>query len=67
MGLDLEELSAGCCGHAGAFGYEAEHYPVSMQIAEQVLLPEIRRIGDEIIVIADGFSCRQQIKDGAGR
>jgi hypothetical protein len=67
MGLKLEEPAVGCCGHAGAFGYEAEHYPVSIEIAEQVLLLAIRRTGAETIVIADGFSCRRQISDGAGR
>ncbi len=67
MGLELEQPAAGCCGHAGSFGYEAEHYPVSIEIAEQVLLPKVRRTDCETIVIADGFSCRQQIRDGAQR
>jgi Fe-S oxidoreductase len=67
MGLELEQPPVGCCGHAGSFGYEAEHYPVSMQIAEQVLLPAVRKAEPETLVISDGFSCRQQINDGAGR
>ena len=67
MGLELEQPPAGCCGHAGSFGYEAEHYPVSMQIAEQVLLPTIRKAKSDTFVIADGFSCRHQIRDGTGR
>ncbi|MGE3781650.1 MAG: FAD-binding and (Fe-S)-binding domain-containing protein [Alphaproteobacteria bacterium] len=67
MGLELEQPPVGCCGHAGSFGYEAEHYPVSMQIAEQVLLPAIRKTASDTLVISDGFSCRHQIRDGAGR
>jgi FAD/FMN-containing dehydrogenase/Fe-S oxidoreductase len=67
MGLEIEAPAPGCCGHAGAFGYEAEHYPVSMQIGEQVLLPNVRAAAEDTLVIADGFSCRQQIRHGAGR
>ncbi len=67
MGLDLQRPAAGCCGHAGAFGYEAEHYEVSQTIGEQVLLPAVRNADSETLIIADGFSCRQQIKDGTGR
>ncbi len=67
MGLELQQPAKGCCGHAGSFGYETEHYPVSMQIAEQALLPSVRAASRDTLVIADGFSCRQQIKDGAGR
>lgn len=67
MGLELEIPKAGCCGHAGAFGYEAEHYAVSQAIGEQVLLPAVRKQGSDGIIIADGFSCRQQIRDGTGR
>jgi Fe-S oxidoreductase len=67
MGLDVETPAAGCCGHAGSFGYEAEHYDVSQAIAEQVLLPAVRKAKKSTIIIADGFSCRQQIKDGTGR
>jgi Fe-S oxidoreductase len=67
MGLELELPKVGCCGHAGSFGYEAEHYPVSMEIAEQVLLPAMRKTPVDTLVIADGFSCRHQILDGARR
>jgi Fe-S oxidoreductase len=67
MGLEVERPAAGCCGHAGSFGYEIDHYPLSMQIAEHELLPNIRKAQRDTIVVADGFSCRQQIKDGAGR
>ena len=67
MGLELRQPAPGCCGHAGSFGYEIEHHPVSLQIAEQALLPGVRAAPPDTLVIADGFSCRQQIKDGAGR
>jgi Fe-S oxidoreductase len=67
MGLQLEKPQVGCCGHAGSFGYEAEHHPVSMQIGELVLLPAVRKAAADQIIIADGFSCRQQIRHGTGR
>jgi Fe-S oxidoreductase len=52
---------------AGAFGYQAEHREVSMQMAEQALLPAVRAASSTTLVVADGFSCRHQIRDGAGR
>jgi hypothetical protein len=67
MGLELEQPAVGCCGHAGAFGYETQHYPVSMEIAEQALLPALRKLEPDPLVISDGFSCRHQIRDGVGR
>lgn len=63
----VEVIPSGCCGMAGSFGYEKEHYDLSMQIAELVLLPEIRKQGEEVIIAAPGTSCRHQIKDGASR
>jgi FAD/FMN-containing dehydrogenase/Fe-S oxidoreductase len=65
-GLDVEVLDAGCCGMAGAFGFEAEHYDVSMAVGERALLPAVRAAPDAIVV-ADGFSCRTQIEQGTGR
>jgi FAD/FMN-containing dehydrogenase/Fe-S oxidoreductase len=65
--LDVETLASGCCGMAGAFGYEADHYAVSMKIAELDLLPKLRAAARDSIVVADGTSCRQQIRDGTGR
>jgi len=59
-------VESSCCGMAGSFGYEAEHYEVSMQMAELSLLPAVRAAG-EAIVVADGTSCRHQIADGASR
>jgi Fe-S oxidoreductase len=67
LGLDFEILDSGCCGLAGSFGYEAEHYDISMQIGERMLLPAVRGAGDDTLVVADGFSCRQQIAHGTGR
>ncbi|MEZ4779366.1 MAG: FAD-linked oxidase C-terminal domain-containing protein [Flavobacteriaceae bacterium] len=60
-------IPSGCCGMAGSFGYEQEHYAVSMQIAELKLLPAIRKASEEIVIVANGTSCRHQIKDGTGR
>ena len=65
--LGVKEIDSGCCGMAGSFGYEAEHYPYSMAIGERVLLPTVRETPPETIIIADGTSCRHQISDGTGR
>ena len=64
--LEVETIETSCCGMAGAFGYGAETFEVSMAMAELSLLPSIRRDGSALVV-ADGTSCRHQIKDGAGR
>jgi FAD/FMN-containing dehydrogenase/Fe-S oxidoreductase len=66
-GLQIDVPDAGCCGMAGSFGFEAEHYGVSMQCAERVLLPALRREPDTTLVLADGFSCREQIAQGSDR
>jgi FAD/FMN-containing dehydrogenase/Fe-S oxidoreductase len=63
----VETIPSGCCGMAGSFGYEKEHYTLSMQIAELVLLPAVRQQSDEVIIAAPGTSCRHQIKDGSGK
>jgi Fe-S oxidoreductase len=60
-------IPSGCCGMAGSFGYEKEHYAVSMQIGELVLLPAVRRLPADAILAAAGTSCRHQIHDGAAR
>lgn len=67
MGLDAEILDSGCCGMAGAFGFEREHYDVSIRCGERVLLPRVRETPVSIPVIADGFSCREQIAQTTGR
>jgi len=66
-GLEVEAIESSCCGMAGAFGYEAAHYDVSMKMAELSLLPRVRKAGADELIVADGTSCRHQIKDGAGR
>ncbi|SEL66893.1 FAD-binding and (Fe-S)-binding domain-containing protein [Parapedobacter koreensis] len=66
-GYEVETIPSGCCGMAGSFGYEKEHYQVSMKVAELVLLPAVRSMHAEALVAAPGTSCRHQIKDGAGR
>jgi len=60
-------IPSGCCGMAGSFGYEKEHYKVSMQIGEQTLFPAIRKADSSITISANGTSCRHQIKDGTNR
>lgn len=64
---EVEVIPSGCCGMAGSFGYEAEHYEVSMKIGELVLFPAIRKSDEKVIVAAPGTSCRHQIFDGVGR
>jgi Fe-S oxidoreductase len=66
-GLAVSTIASSCCGMAGAFGYQAEHYAVSMAMAEQALLPAVRSASAAALIVADGFSCRHQISDGAGR
>lgn len=66
-GLEVNEVDSGCCGMAGSFGYEKEHYNISKVIAEDRLLPAIRAIDEETQVVACGFSCRHQIADFADR
>lgn len=66
-GHTVQEIPSGCCGMAGSFGYEREHYGVSMQIGELVLFPAVREAPNETIFVAPGTSCRHQILDGTGR
>ncbi len=67
FGWPVEIIDSGCCGMAGSFGYEAEHYELSMQVAEMVLLPKIRKADKGQVIAAPGLSCRTQIMDGAQR
>ena len=60
-------IPSGCCGMAGSFGYEKEHYDVSMTVGEQTLFPAIRKSPENTIIAANGTSCRHQIKDGTQR
>ena len=65
--LEVATVESSCCGMAGAFGYEAEHYEISMAMAEASLLPAVRAAAPDDLVVASGTSCRHQIEDGAGR
>jgi Fe-S oxidoreductase len=66
-GAAVGVIQSSCCGMAGAFGYQADTYGVSMAMAERDLLPAVRRAGAETLIVADGTSCRHQIVDGTGR
>jgi FAD/FMN-containing dehydrogenase/Fe-S oxidoreductase len=66
-GLAVEPIETSCCGMAGAFGYEREHHAVSVAMGELALLPAVRAAGAGTLIVADGTSCRHQIRDGAGR
>lgn len=63
----VTEVDSGCCGMAGSFGYEAEHYELSVAMGERRLFPAVRSAPEEVLIVAAGASCRQQIKHGAGR
>jgi len=65
--LKVETIESSCCGMAGSFGYEAAHYDVSMKMAELSLLPAVRSADENVLIVADGTSCRHQIADGAAR
>ena len=66
-GFEVTEIPASCCGLAGAFGYEKEHYDISMSVGEQTLFPAIRSQHGDFDVVSDGVSCRQQIEHATGR
>ena len=66
-GYRVRLIPSGCCGMAGSFGYESEHYDVSMQIGELVLFPTVRAEPTESLIAAPGTSCRHQISDGTGK
>jgi Fe-S oxidoreductase len=63
----VQVIPSGCCGMAGSFGYEREHYDISMKIGELVLFPAVRNQPDDVIIAAPGTSCRHQVKDGTGK
>ena len=65
-GLEVEVLDSGCCGMAGSFGYEKEHYELSMKVGEDRLFPAIRSKEEDTGMVACGFSCRHQILDATG-
>jgi Fe-S oxidoreductase len=65
--LRVQTIESGCCGMAGSFGYEAEHFDVSLKMAELSVLPAVREANADTILVADGTSCRHQIHDASGR
>ncbi|WP_119459421.1 FAD-binding and (Fe-S)-binding domain-containing protein [Rhodospirillaceae bacterium SYSU D60014] len=67
LGLDYAVLESGCCGMAGSFGFEADHYDVSMKAGERMLLPVVRAADGDCLVITNGYSCREQIDQCTGR
>ena len=67
MNVELESVDAGCCGMAGSFGYEREKFAVSQAIGERVLLPAVRQAAPDTLIVSDGFSCREQIRQSTGR
>jgi FAD/FMN-containing dehydrogenase/Fe-S oxidoreductase len=67
MGAAVTAPDAGCCGMAGPFGFDQEKFAVSMAIGERVLLPAVREAPADTLIVADGFSCREQIRQGTGR
>ena len=67
MGIECQVLDAGCCGMAGSFGFDADKYDVSMAIGERVLLPAARTAAAETLIVTNGYSCREQIAQGAAR
>ena len=67
VNYSVREIPSGCCGMAGAFGYEKEHFELSNKIGELILFPAIRKSEADTIIAAPGTSCRHHIKDGTGR
>jgi Fe-S oxidoreductase len=68
LGLDVEILDSGCCGMAGSFGFErGDKYDVSVAAGERVVLPAVRAADPDTVIVADGFSCREQVFQGTGR
>jgi len=63
----VESPDSGCCGMAGAFGFEKAKYAVSQAVAERVLLPAVRTASADTLIISDGFSCREQVAQATGR
>ena len=66
-GITAEILEGGCCGMAGAFGFRREHAPIARAVGERHILPAIRAAPAETLIVADGFSCREQISQETGR
>jgi hypothetical protein len=67
LGLDYEVLDSGCCGMAGSFGFTHDKYEMSLRIGNHVLLPAVRKAEPQTLIITDGFSCREQIRQTTPR
>ncbi len=67
LGCEVEEVDSGCCGMAGSFGYEKEHYDISLKMGERKLLPAVREAEEDTLIVAAGVSCKQQIKHATGK
>jgi FAD/FMN-containing dehydrogenase/Fe-S oxidoreductase len=67
LGIEYQVLDSGCCGMAGSFGFEKDHYDVSIRCGERVLLPAVRETSGDTLIITNGFSCREQIQQCTGR
>jgi Fe-S oxidoreductase len=67
VGYQVELMDTGCCGMAGAFGYESEHYDLSIEVGEISLFPQLRQVGEGSIIAACGYSCLSQIEDETGK
>jgi FAD/FMN-containing dehydrogenase/Fe-S oxidoreductase len=67
MGAEVQSLDSGCCGMAGPFGFQKDKFEVSQAVAERVLLPAVRNATRDTLIVADGFSCREQILQGTGK
>ena len=66
-GVESMEIKSGCCGMAGSFGFYKDHFDISMQIGEDTLFPAIRKENEDVIIVSEGVSCRQQIQQGTKR
>ena len=67
MGAEVQCPDTGCCGMAGPFGFERDKYAVAQAVGERALLPAVRSAAPETLIVADGFSCREQIRQSTGR
>ena len=66
-GAEVSSIDSGCCGMAGPFGFEKDKYAVSQAVGERVLLPAVRQLPADTLIVSDGFSCREQILQATGR
>jgi Fe-S oxidoreductase len=67
LGVEVQSLDSGCCGMAGPFGFQKDKFEVSQAVGERVLLPAVRNAAQDTLIVADGFSCREQVLQGTGK